>query len=1037
MRTMSRSWATILTKLGFRRIKPQKKRGVDYRRTLRFESCEDRRMLAPIIVTSDQDNTISGDGLITLREAINAANDTIQHDTIKFDETFFANGGTINLTQGQLSISQGVTIDGNDTTGESLDITIDAGDGTDMNPGTGDGHRVFEILGGAEVTMQGLTLTGGDASINALHNGGAIYTTGVLTLQHTTITGNTGRKGGAIYQKMANYGVNARTILTIEDSDISNNRAAEGGGISIHSATNDTTADSVVISRSTITGNDAIPFDPQGITGSGNGGGIYAQLSAGSELEINEGSVIHGNTAKNNGGGIFLNVRSTVSSGTLTISNSFVSGNISQTSNGGGLYAIFAPGGDMTIFANKGVFISDSTISGNHALGVGGDGGGVFVGLGSLDPDSHYVAKELQFLMTRSIVDNNKAANRGGGMFVTGAGGSEITIRDSRVSGNEAGLGFSNPYPDLVKHYFSGGGIYASSVSGPEDVVYGSDTNPALVAHIIISGTTINNNQAGVDGGGVLIFTKRGGALPGTFGMYNSTISGNTAGRPNNPVPSQGRGGGIHLATFDAVANADEGIDARFHNVTVTLNTAGTGGGMYVMRPLVSTHALTAMDVRLKNTIVSENEDHGDDPNNYWGCINAGETEFSLFGPTNTFAHHNNPHPFLTLQEVDDLFDQLVTGNIFNDTNDPLLAVLSNNGGGFVLPDQSHLLTHRPKVGSPVIDNGSNDLADEPFTGIPLTIDQRGGNFARIVDVPSVNNNANLFTVDIGAVEFDTALPPKVINVTISSWSATNPHTPHTFNNPTDDINDFDGSGIQLKTVPVGNADTITIQFSEHVNVVDTSLKLYGLVFASRPALATLNAFSYVNNTATWRFATPFAADQYLIWLSDTVTNAAGTPLDGDWVNPASRSTSNSLVSEFPSGNNIAGGDFKFVFVALPGDADLGNTVGGRDFLIWQRNTSGTGHTFQQADFNGDGLTNSTDLAFYQANYGLNLIALRIAGDFDGDFIVDTGDLGIWQSNYGTGTTHVQGDADWDGDVDGRDFLIWQRQFGIQIDVAV
>jgi hypothetical protein len=42
---------------------------------------------------------------------------------------------------------------------------------------------------------------------------------------------------------------------------------------------------------------------------------------------------------------------------------------------------------------------------------------------------------------------------------------------------------------------------------------------------------------------------------------------------------------------------------------------------------------------------------------------------------------------------------------------------------------------------------------------------------------------------------------------------------------------------------------------------------------------------------------------------------------------------------------------------------------------------------------------------------------------------VDGTDLDFWQAGYGSGASHAQGDADDDMDVDGKDFLIWQRQF--------
>lgn len=51
--------------------------------------------------------------------------------------------------------------------------------------------------------------------------------------------------------------------------------------------------------------------------------------------------------------------------------------------------------------------------------------------------------------------------------------------------------------------------------------------------------------------------------------------------------------------------------------------------------------------------------------------------------------------------------------------------------------------------------------------------------------------------------------------------------------------------------------------------------------------------------------------------------------------------------------------------------------------------------------------------------------------DFNGDLLVNVMDLGTWQTNYGLADSAIlaQGDADGDQDVDGKDFLIWQRQY--------
>jgi hypothetical protein len=61
-----------------------------HRRRLRFEHCEDRRMLATYFVDSTTDN----DTGTTLREAVAfAAQSADTEDFVKFDETVFEDGG--------------------------------------------------------------------------------------------------------------------------------------------------------------------------------------------------------------------------------------------------------------------------------------------------------------------------------------------------------------------------------------------------------------------------------------------------------------------------------------------------------------------------------------------------------------------------------------------------------------------------------------------------------------------------------------------------------------------------------------------------------------------------------------------------------------------------------------------------------------------------------------------------------------------------------------------------------------------------------
>ena len=88
-------------------------------RRLRIEPLEDRRLLAALTVNSASDVTLAGDGLVTLREAIVAANaDTttdLGHtgagaDTIVFDPAAFATPQTLALTQGEMAITEALTM---------------------------------------------------------------------------------------------------------------------------------------------------------------------------------------------------------------------------------------------------------------------------------------------------------------------------------------------------------------------------------------------------------------------------------------------------------------------------------------------------------------------------------------------------------------------------------------------------------------------------------------------------------------------------------------------------------------------------------------------------------------------------------------------------------------------------------------------------------------------------------------------------------------------------------------------------------------
>ena len=260
-------------------------------RRLHVETLEDRRMLAVFSVDNLND---SGAG--SLRDAIGLAN----ADTVA-DEIIFSVTGTIDLASQLPTTTQPLTI-----TGPGADLlTLDAGDGTDNLPATGDGYGIFLVANSTaiiDVAISGLTLTGGDTGTvsTSTNSGGAIRNLENLTISSSIISRNAAPSGG---------GINNQGVLTVIDSTIEENHAIAGHGGGIYSFGTSTTK------SSTLSGN----------TASGRGGGIYSSLNQ--ALTVTN-STVSGNTADTLGGGI-------ANLGALNLGSSTITKNVAGQSGGG------------------------------------------------------------------------------------------------------------------------------------------------------------------------------------------------------------------------------------------------------------------------------------------------------------------------------------------------------------------------------------------------------------------------------------------------------------------------------------------------------------------------------------------------------------------------------------------------------------------------------------------------------------------------------------------------------------------------------
>jgi hypothetical protein len=300
------------------------------------------------------------------------------------------------------------------------------------------------------------------------------------------------------------------------------------------------------------------------------------------------------------------------------------------------------------------VTVSDTEFLNNQTFSENGSGGGIFVG-----------GNSTSFSLTDSDVTGNKSQDGGGLGTVTGG---TVTIADSVISSNTAaGDGGGADIP------VSGGQVTIdrTTIDGNTSNKYGGGLSMSRA--IVMTNSTVSNNEAGYEGGGVRVVDTS----QATFN--NTTISGNSS--PED-------GGGLY---FYNVANV------TMNQSTISNNDAIKGGGIAFFNE-------GAAVVELSGTIVSGN---------------IASIVSDLYGFSSTSISLNSDHSILGLVSrginVTDL------GGTINSTTPGVLA-LADNGG----PTMTMALDPT----SVAIDAGPDPVAT--FTGNGF--DQRGTPFVRVVN---------------------------------------------------------------------------------------------------------------------------------------------------------------------------------------------------------------------------------------------------------------------------------------------------------------
>ena len=527
------------------------------------ETLEARVLLSSIVVNStgggqDYASTVTAGQLdpthtaVTLRDAINAANNTGGAFTISFDASIFPPNAATPTT---IVLSGGAPLELKDTSGAT----------TISGPGAGqvviNANRlstVFEVDPGVSAAITGLTITGGQASVDfgGAQAGGGVYNAGTLILQNDIITANNaGTYGGGLF--------NSGTV-TIAGTTLDHDSAQFGGGF-FNSGTATVLGSTLSMNTATMNGGGFYSLGTATVAGStlstntaGNwGGGFFNNNTV-----TVSGSTLAHNSAGVYGGGFFNSLNATVTESTLTDNSAQYGGGIMNFSSttvtastiarnfaqfaGGGIYHAGSNAAFFdTIVAQNAVSPTDATPSdwfgGNansaSADNLFGDGtntglvsGGAnhnFVGTPSslIDPHLAALADNGGLTQTMALLAGSPAINAGSNALVAGLTTDQRGIGFDRIAGGTVDIGAFEiqshpPAPPTV-----GSSITDTSIP----TLSGTwDSKNAVVLQVTINGTTYtlgSGSQLTSDGAGHWTLTTSTPITDGTYAVSVHTVN--------------------------------------------------------------------------------------------------------------------------------------------------------------------------------------------------------------------------------------------------------------------------------------------------------------------------------------------------------------------------------------------------------------------------------------------------------------------------------------------------------------------------------
>ncbi len=342
-------------------------------------------------------------------------------------------------------------------------------------------------------------------------NGGAIAVAAgaVVSLAEVTMTACEADLGGAIFLETSS------SIHVQGPSRLAMNVARNGGAI--HGSMD---SEILITGRVLLVDNDADV----------DGGGVY---TVGGSIQVRNGALLQGNTARQNGGAISAN-----GGGTVVIEN-----NVTLLENSAGVYGGVISVLDGGVQVSNHVSFHDNTASGGGAIYVRP---GAVVINGKVEFSDHFVTGHGSVLL----------ADAAASVHVDGNALIRNNIARPASGGRGAFAGFNG-----VTMAFRNGVLFESNSAFRGACAYAENGGEILME----GGVTARNNDA----------SSRGGVIS-TFASITVTIQDSVL-FDNNRVSGAGLGGSIYVAYSDEATN---GLTVR-NGVTMSRGSAVYGGAVY------------------------------------------------------------------------------------------------------------------------------------------------------------------------------------------------------------------------------------------------------------------------------------------------------------------------------------------------------------------------------------------------------------------------------------------------------------------------